>query len=248
MDMKLYLEDIVMKEKSFWRVAKLAWVAGGLNLLAIPTFAATTWTDWTSATLGAPGSATGTVSGVGVSYGGELDSATTNGTTTIWAPNSSFIGGTVTASPSAVGDAIFLDGSFTGGGDTITFSSPVLNPVFAFWSLGQPGLSASFTFNATPTVEAGGPNSQYGGSSISVAGNVVSGSEGNGVVEFAGTFSSISWTNTFESFYAFTVGVNDVPASVPEPTSLALLGLGLAGLGFGKRKQGKHSRFNTDSA
>ena len=86
-------------------------------------------------------------------------------------------------------------------------------------------------------LEAGGPNAQFGGASIAVAGNVVSGNEGNGVVEFTGSFSSISWTNTFENFYGFTVGGTAEAVSVPEPATLALLGLGLAGLGFSRRKQ-----------
>lgn len=197
----------------------------GMAFAAVPAFAITVWTNWTSAAVGAPGSATGTLNGVGVTYSGELDSAVTNGSTTIWAPNSSFIGGTVTTSPSTVGDAIFLNGSFTGI-DTITFASPIVNPVFAIWSLGAPGATASFTFNLTPTFEAGGPNSQFGGVPLSVVGNVVSGAEGNGVVQFTGTFSSISWTNTFENFYAFTVGT----AGVPEPSTVLLLGLGLSGL------------------
>jgi hypothetical protein len=200
--------------------------------------AATIWTDWTSATAGAPGSAAGSLGGVGVSYLGELDAAVINGTSNIWAPNSTFTGGTVTASPSVVGDDIRLNGTFTGT-NTITFASPLVNPVFAIWSLGAPSVPASFIFNATPTLEAGGPNSQFGGSSITVLGNVVSGNEGNGVVQFTGTFSSISWTDTFENFYAFTVGVNggSPPPGVPEPGTLILLGLGLAGISVWHRRK-----------
>jgi len=153
----------------------------------------------------------------------------TNGMSNIWAPNTSFIGGTVTTSPSTVADDIRLNGSFAGT-DTITFDSPIVNPVFAIWSLGAPGLGASFTFNLTPTFEAGGPNSQFGGVALSVVGNVVSGAEGNGVVQFTGTFSSISWTNTFENFYAFTVGTAGTPGGVPEPSTALLLGSGLSGL------------------
>ena len=97
------------------------------------------------------------------------------------------------------------------------------NPVIAIWSLGQPGLTASFTFTATPTFEAGGPNSQFGGGPITVSGFVVSGNEGNGVVQFTGTFSSISWTNTPENFYAFTVGLAE--AAVPAPATFAVFGM-----------------------
>lgn len=212
---------------------------GGLLLSAITAPAATIWTDWTSATNGAPGLAAGSVGGVGVTYAGELGGSIINGTSNIWAPNSSFIGGTSTTSPSVIGDDLRLNGSFTGI-NTITFNSPVENPVFAIWSLGDPNSAASFTFNATPTLQAGGPNSLFAGSTITVAGNVVSGNEGNGVVQFTGTFTSISWTNSFENFYAFTVGMNgpteEQPA--PEPASLALVGLGLAALATRLHKRG----------
>ena len=195
-----------------------------LFLFAAPASAVTIWTDWTSAATGAPGSASGLLNGVAVSYTGEVDNAVTNGSTAIWAPDSSFIGGTVTTSPSSVGDAIFLNGNFTGT-KTLTFTTPLVDPVFAIWSLGNFITPASFIFNATPTFEAGGPNSQFGGQPITVSGNTVSGSEGNGVVQFTGTFSSISWTNTFENFYGFTVGIAEgIPPPIPEPSTAVLFG------------------------
>lgn len=202
-------------------------------LIAAPVSAQTVWTDWTSATFSSgtsAGSADGTLNGVAVSYSGEvLGNTIVAGGATNWNPASSFVGGTVTVSPDAVGDIITLSGSF-GGTSTLSFAEPVVNPVFAIWSLGQPGAPASFTFDATPTFQVGGPNAQFGGAAISVDGNVLNGAEGNGVVQFNGSFSSISWTNTPEFFYGFTVGTVGSVAAIPEPSSALLLLLGLAGL------------------
>jgi hypothetical protein len=220
-------------------------------LFATPAQAVTLWTDWTSATPGdSAGSATGSVGGVGVSYSGELDFAVLNGTDFSWNPVTSFTGGTVTASPDVVRDSISLNGFVAGTNiinlvtNTITFASPQENPLVAIWSLGNPSNPATFTFNKTPTLEAGGPNSSFGGSSITVLGNVVSGVEGNGVVQFTGTFSSISWIGTPENYYSFTVGINgplgNGTSTVPEPTSLTLFcaGAGLLGLVARLRKRG----------
>jgi hypothetical protein len=181
----------------------------------------------------------GTLNGVAVTYTGEIiDFAPAGTVKNYWAPDSSFIGGTVTTSPSTVGGLIALQGLYTGI-NTITFNSPIVDPVIAIWSLGSLGLNpkqASFLFSQTPTVEAGGPNSQYGGSPITVLGNTVSGYEGNGVVQFTGTFTTLDWTNTPEFWYAFHVGTAGGTTSVPEPTTMLLLGLALIGLAGARRK------------
>jgi hypothetical protein len=193
----------------------------------------TIWTTWTTASVGDPGSASGSLGSIAVSYSGEVNGNTNiSGTSTDWSnPASSFIGGTVTRSPSTVGDIIAENGSYTGI-NTLTFSSPIVNPVFAVWSLGEPSLPASYTFNATPTLEAGGTDI-YGGSSISVSGNSIDGAEGSGVVQFTGTFTSISWTDTPENYYGFTVGEAN---TAPEPAPIGLLACGITGLWFVRKR------------
>jgi hypothetical protein len=205
-------------------------IASALLVATAPVFAQATWTDWTRATAGSPGSASGTLNGATVSYAGQVlsNSVVNGGFGSLWAPSGSFIGGTATTGPASVGDIITLNGAFTGT-NTITFATPLMNPLFAIWSLGQPAFAASFTFSATPTLEAGGPNVSYGGRSITVSGNTVSGLEGNGVVQFAGTFDTISWTNTPENYYGFTIGTSGIAGPIPEPASYALM---LAGLGL----------------
>jgi hypothetical protein len=95
-------------------------------------------------------------------------------------------------------------------------------------------LCRDFTFDQTPIFEAGGPNTLLGGSRVTVSGKVVSGKEGNGVVQFTGTYSSISWTETFENYYGFTVGTA-ASSGLPEPAPLTVLGFALLGLGFARR-------------
>lgn len=214
--------------------------AAGAALLAATTQAAPiTWADWSSVTPGTPGSATGTLAlstPVTVGYTGSTFGLSQG---ISWTPNSSYADGTVVDNaPTASGGAIQLT-----GGDatlqTLTFSAPVLNPIVAIWSLGSGGNQARFDFvNATPVYVVGGPSAEYGGSPIVVNGNSVLGAEGNGSVQFIGSYSSLSWTNpVYEGWYAFTVGTSGVAPAVPEPQTAVMLLAGLAVLGAVARRK-----------
>jgi hypothetical protein len=211
-------------------VLKLAAIAGALALSATQAVAGTIdWANWTSNT-------TATISGgINVTYSGELQGLTLNYPS--WTPASTWAdGATISNAPPQASNMVVLRGG-VGLENSIKFSQAITNPVFAIWSLGQGGRTASFDFlnAAIPAFVAGGPNAEFAGSAISVAGQSVFGQEANGSVVFLGTFMSLSWTNpSFENYYGFTVGA---PAVVPVPAAAWLLGSGLMGLvAFSRRK------------
>ena len=204
------------------------------------------WTDWTSSSGNTSnvsnGWAVGTMDGVGVYYTGQTVglSSTYNsqypgsGGIGVWNPGLSWTGGWVTNAPPTSFDSVGLYGGAAGTEadpgaiETISFSSPVTDPVMAIWSLGGSAGPAEFDFTSGEpfTIIAGGPNAQFGGGPITASGETVYGTEGNGTIEFNGIYSSISFTTPiFENYYAFTFG-----EQTPEPETLSLLGLGLLAL------------------
>ena len=192
------------------------------------TQGAVSWTDWTAATNGLPGAASGSLATTGgpvsVNYAGEVLFAQVSGGINYWSPNSAFLSATVPNEPPA-SDIVAL----TGGNaivNTLTFSPAVQNPVMAIMSLGTPGFNVEYDFDQPFDVLSFGPG-YWGapGTLTELTGDVLQGHEGHGVIQFQGLISSVSWTvATAETWHGFTVGV------VPEPPSLCLLGMAAAGL------------------
>ena len=193
------------------------------------------WVDWTTAD---STSASGTVNGTSVSFSGNINpAAQTNGGTNFWAvsPSTYTAAGVDNGPPDS--DIIRLTGGAGTGTQTLTFSAPLVDPVMAIMSMGQLGVQVLYNFDSPFDVLNVGPgffDPGGNGSLTELAGNVLGGFEGHGIIQFQGTFSSISWTvPTPEFWHGFQIGI----ASVPEPAAMLLLALGLTGVMAGRRQR-----------
>lgn len=226
-----------------------------LSFAALPASADTfAWTNWTAATPGdaTPGAATGTLAStlygtILVTYSGQTSGLATQPS---WGPATTFTGGIVGNAPPPY-NGLALEGGQTYT-ETITFSQAVIDPAFAIWSLGSGSTPAYFNFTSSEPFNllGGGPSAEYGGQSIVIAGTAIDGSEGNGLVQFIGTYSALTFTTPdYENYYALTVGedatLTDIPpvappsstGVTPEPSSFTLLGTGVLGMAGVLRKR-----------
>jgi len=215
-----------------------ALLLGLLGVVAIaPAQAANYWVNWNGAPPSYPNtlpggsgyfyatSASGTLydpetsSTIGVTYSGEvLNLSQFNNSSGIDLFNyPAFQAANVTTLPPR-GNFIALSG-FSGLTNTLTFSKPVRNLLMALSSLGSPGIPSTYLFSGqSPVVSSKGQGKYGDGPFYMQTPTTVYGAEGNGMLQFNGTFSSLSWTvPSPELDSAFNVGIADSPAPVPAP-------------------------------
>ncbi|MDN5753861.1 MAG: PEP-CTERM sorting domain-containing protein [Nitrosospira sp.] len=203
------------------------------------------WTHWTSSPGSIGGDFTQGSHTIDVTYSGN---ALVNYNPDIYDVASSFTSAEVTNTPGTNGTLIMTGG--TNEINNLHFSQAVINPIIDLFSVGQGGVPVTFNFldGATFSILSQGAG-HWGGGLLTQSGSSVTGWEGNGLLQFHGTYTDISFiTPDYEFYYGATVGaintvIHDGKVSainaVPEPATymLVLGGLGLIAWTAGRRKR-----------
>jgi len=180
-----------------------------------------------------------TLETINVTYNGEVTSNSefNNPTGTDMFNYAAYDAPTVVSRPPR-GDFIATTG-FGVRTQSLTFSKPVTNLMLALASLGSINIPSSYQFDRTAVVASFGAGKFGNGNLYMKTLTEVEGNEGNGIVQFTGTFTTLTWyISEQENYSAFNVGISNTSA-VPEPTSLAIFGIGALGVAYRARRKSK---------
>ena len=210
----------------------------------LSTAAVVSWVDWSYINPERT-SFNGVVDGIDVSFSGsfyDFHYPVSGGSTNFWEAPSSVTANTYSASPLVDNappdsDIIVMQEA---GTRTITFSQPVDNPEMSILSMGSSATPVEYQFNTGFNILSVGPGTfdpSGNGTLTKLSNNVLQGVEGHGLIQFTGTYTSISWdVNVFEDFHGIQIGVGS--SVVPIPPAVWLFGSGFIGLiGIARRRK-----------
>lgn len=213
----------------------IAFVAVSAIALPLEAMAGTaSWTNWGATPT--TGTLTQNSTPVTVTYTGSTFGTDHNAY--IYDVPSSFTTPAISNTPGTNGTILMQGGGSSSG--NFHFSTPVTNPVIDLFSVGQLGVPVSFVFNTKNFSILSSGLGHWGttGSSLVQSGSTVTGREGNGLLQFKGIYSDISFNlPNSEYYYGATVGA---PLQTPIPAAIWLFGSALAGLvGVSRRRSGR---------
>ena len=186
------------------------------------------WMNWVTGTENYPSSVSiGSLNApTDVTFNGSSIIRQTGAGTDYWSPSAPYISASVTNAPTPAHMIGVVDFAAS---HSITFASPVTNPYMALVGLGSSTQQTQWAFDTPFTIVSFGSGFFGGAGSLTdIGSNTLQGDEGSGVIQFVGTFTSISWTiangeqpwSDEANITGITVGV------VPTPGVLAALGMG----------------------
>jgi hypothetical protein len=178
-------------------------------------------------------------SGVDITYTGSGNAfVQTNGSGTDYWTGTAYTVGTTNYAPTK-NDIIAMS---TGGTKTVTFSKPVSNVFMALvsWNGNMPTFDQPFNIVSegcgfwgcgTAVTTGSPPFTSFTGSG-----------ELHGIIEFTGTFSKITFTDTSENWHGFDVGIGGIATTrgaTPEAATWAMMILGFGMVGGSLRRSSR---------
>lgn len=197
------------------------------------------WTDWQTATTGqVTGAAVSLGETISVTYTGSYFFAQTGTGTDYFNPSLPYTDNPIVDNRPPAAEMVALIGGTDALAHSVTFSEPVIDPVMAIVSLGQPASTITYNFGDETFDILSSGTGFWGGaepdSLFQITPSILTGTEGHGVIQFSGTYSQINWTvPTAENWHGFTFGFELLESQVPPvpvPAAVWLLSSGMLGL------------------
>lgn len=222
----------------FFVASAFVW-AGSLTFAQPVSAVEIKWTDWETATTGqVTGTAVSLGETISIAYTGTYFFAQTGTGTDYFNPSLPYTDNPVVDNRPPAAEMVALIGGETALAHTVTFSEPVIDPVMAIVSLGQPASTITYNFGDETFDILSSGTGFWGGaepdSLFQITPSILTGTEGHGAIQFSGIYNQITWTiPTAENWHGFTFGFELLESQVPPvpvPSAVWLLGSGMLGL------------------